>query len=258
MNSPAFQTALHGAGYLLASGAPALGLRVAGQDTQPDLRSLLETSRIGLRADAVFVDHNRPVSIFKDAGIKAPNDREVREWHETAWNIGVAPLLWVITPTEIRLYDCYKSLAIADPQQSTPTQAMETFALDEVRPQSQLDRACGRLATESGAFWAGPVGRRIDRRHRVDRELLAEINVLEKRLTEVSQSSNGQQLGPAVDFAQRLIGRCIFTWYLLDRGLAQPFLPHELGQHLRTMFETPENAFRLFGWLGSAFNGIPN
>lgn len=256
MHSPAFQTALKGTGYFLASGEPAHGLRVAGQDTSPDIRSLLATSRTGLRADAVFVDQKRPVSIFKDAGTKAPSDQEVREWHETAWNVGVAPLLWVITPTEIRLYDCYKSPSSADPQQSTPTQALESYTLDQVRPQSRLDKACGRLATESGAFWAGPVGRRIDRRHRVDRELLAEINALEKRLIEVSQSVNGQQPpGDAVDFAQRLIGRCIFTWYLLDRGLAQPFLPHDLGHDLRTMFETPESAFSLFGWLGDTFNG---
>lgn len=256
MSSPAFHTALKGTGYILPSGEQAHGLRVAGQDMSPDIRSLLETSRIGLRADAVFVDQKRPVSIFKDAGTKAPSDQQVRKWHETAWNTGVAPLLWVITPTEVRLFDCYKSPAIADPQQSTPTQALESFTLDQVRPQSRLDTACGRLATESGAFWAGPVGRRIDRRHRVDRELLAEINALEKRLIEVSQSVNRQQpRGRAVDFAQRLIGRCIFTWYLLDRELAQPFLPHDLGHDLRTMFETPESAFSLFAWLGSTFNG---
>lgn len=256
MNSPAFQTVLKGTGYLLASGEPAHGLRFAGQEMSPGLRSILETPRIGLHADAAFVDQKRPVSIFKDAGTEAPSEQEVREWHETAWNVGVAPLLWVITPTEVRLYDCYKSPVIADPQQSTPTQALGTFPLNQVGPQSRLDKACGRLATESGAFWAGSVGRRIDRRHRVDRELLAEINALEKRLIAVSHSEDGHQpLDRAVDFAQRLIGRCIFTWYLLDRGLAQPFLPRELGQDLGTMFETAENAFSLFGWLGSTFNG---
>lgn len=256
MNSPAFQTALKDTGYLLASGESAHGLKFPGQEMSQGLRSILGTPRGGLHADAAFFDQKRPVSIFKDAGADPPSDQEVREWHEMAWNVGVAPLLWVITPTEVRLYDCYKSPVVADPQQSTPTQALGTFALDQVRPQSQLDKACGRLATESGAFWAGPVGRRIDRRHRVDRELLGEIDALEKRLIEVSHSENGQQpSGRAVDFAQRLIGRCIFTWYLLDRGLAQPFLPRELGQDLGTMFETPESAFDLFGWLGSTFNG---
>lgn len=204
----------------------------------------------------MFVDHKRPVSIFKDAGTRAPSDQELRKWHEIAWNVGVAPLLWVITPTDIRLYDCYKSPSLAEPHQSAPTEALETYSLDQARHRSQLDRACGRLATESGAFWSGPVGRRIDRRHRVDRALLAEINALEKRLINVSRSFNGQHRPVStVDFAQRLIGRCIFTWYLLDRGLAQPFLPRDLRCDLRTMFGTSESAFRLFDWLGTTFNG---
>lgn len=254
--SSAFQTALKGTGYFLASGEPASGLRLAGHDTLLELRPLFETSRIGLRADAVFVDHKRPVSIFKDAGTRAPSDQELRKWHEIAWNVGVAPLLWVITPTDIRLYDCYKSPSLAEPHQSAPTEALETYSLDQARHRSQLDRACGRLATESGAFWSGPVGRRIDRRHRVDRALLAEINALEKRLINVSRSFNGQHHPVStVDFAQRLIGRCIFTWYLLDRGLAQPFLPWDLRCDLRTMFGTSESAFRLFDWLGTTFNG---
>lgn len=255
-NSPAFQSALKSTGYFLASGEPARGLRLAGQDTQPELRSLFETPRIGLHADAVFVDQKRPVSIFKDAGTKAPSDQELRNWHETAWNVGVAPLLWVITPTDIRLYDCYRSPSYAEPQQSAPTEALETYSLDQVLPRSELDTSCGRLATESGAFWSGPVGRRIDRRHRVDRELLAEINALEKRLIDVSRTVNSQDhAASAVDFAQRLIGRCIFTWYLLDRRLAQPFLPRDLGCDLSAMFGTSENAFRLFDWLGTTFNG---
>ena len=254
--SPAFQTALKGTGYFLASGESARGLRLAGQETPVELRSLFDTPQIGLRADAVFIDQERPVSIFKDAGNRAPSDQQIRRWHETAWNIGVAPLLWVITPTDIRLYDCYKSPLSAEPQQSAPTEALETYSLDQARPRSQLDQACGRLATESGAFWSGPVGRRIDRRHRVDRELLAEINALEKRLIDVSRTVNDQHHpGSTVDFAQRLIGRCIFTWYLLDRGLAQPFLPRDLRCDLRTMFGTAESTFRLFDWLGTRFNG---
>jgi len=254
--SPAFQTALKGTGYFLASGEPASGLRLAGQDTPVELHTLFERPRIGLHADAVFVDRERPVSIFKDAGTRAPSDQELRKWHETAWNVGVAPLLWVITPTDIHLYDCYRSPSYAEPRQSAPTEALETYSLDQVRPRSQLDTSCGRLATESGAFWSGPVGRRIDRRHRVDRELLAEINALEKRLIDVSRTVNGQNYaGSTVDFAQRLIGRCIFTWYLLDRGLAQPFLPQDLRCDLRTMFGSAESAFRLFNWLGTTFNG---
>lgn len=256
MSSLAFQTALKATGYFLPSGEPAPGLTVAGQHAPPQLRPLFGTSQIGLAADAVFINQKRPISIFKDAGEEAPSDEQVRHWHEAAWNVGVAPLLWVVTPTDVHLYDCYKSPALSHPQQSVPTEALNSYSLNQVGLQSKLNRTCGRLATESGAFWSEAVGCRIDRQHRVDRELFAEINALEKRLVQVSLNSSDQQSdGFAVDFAQRLIGRCIFTWYLLDRNLAQRFLPADLIPDLKAMFKTEESVFRLFDWLRSTFNG---
>ena len=256
MSSLAFQTALKATGYFLPSGEPAPGLTVAGQHTPPQLRPLFGTSQIGLAADAVFINQKRPISIFKDAGEEAPSDEQVRHWHEAAWNVGVAPLLWVVTPTDVHLYDCYKSPALSHPRQSVPTEALNSFSLNQVGLQSKLNKTCGRLATESGAFWSEAVGCRIDRQHRVDRELLAEINALEKRLVQVSLTSSDQQSdGFAVDFAQRLIGRCIFTWYLLDRNLAQRFLPADLTPDLKAMFKTEESVFRLVDWLRSTFHG---
>ena len=43
--------------------------------------------------------------------------------------------------------------------------------------------------------------------------------------------------------------------YLLDRELAQPFLPSHVDPALDKLFETPESAYRLFEWLHSTFNG---
>lgn len=256
MSSLAFQTALKATGYFLPSGEAAPGLAVPSQHTPPQLRPLFGTSKIGLAADAVFINQRRPISIFKDAGEEAPSDEQLRNWHEAAWNVGVAPLLWVVTPTDVHLYDCYKSPSLSHPQQSVPTKTLNSFSLNQVGLQSELNQICGRLATESGAFWSESVGCRIDRQHRVDRELLAEINALEGKLVQVSLNSSDKQCeGFAVDFAQRLIGRCIFTWYLLDRNLAQRFLPNDLIPDLRTMFKTPEGVFRLFDWLRSTFNG---
>ena len=62
-------------------------------------------------------------------------------------------------------------------------------------------------------------------------------------------------MGGARDLAQRFIGRCIFTWYLLDREIAQPFLPSILPPDLSKMFENPASAFALFDWLRTTFNG---
>ncbi len=218
---------------------------------------MLADSRVGLQADAVFSAQNVPTAIFKDAGAHAPTDAQISKWHEAAWNVGVAPLLWIITPTDVHLYDCYAS---PTKDEIAPT-ALDVFPLAAEERLRTLDAMCGRFATETGAFWSSNIGQRIDRRHRVDRELLSEINALEDKLTEIplagaSRAAHARDdVKMARDFAQRLIGRCIFTLYLIDRGIAQRFLPEGFPADVAAMFATVKSAFNLFKWLRSTFNG---
>ena len=259
MGSAAFTKALTATGYLLSDGRPAPGLARAGEDAGARLRSVLSDSRVGLQAEAVFSAQSVPTAIFKDAGDEAPSERQIAQWHEAAWNVGVAPLLWIITPTDVHLYDCYASPAKESPQQIA-TEPLDVFSLQAEDRLRSLDAMCGRYATETGAFWSSAVGRRIDRRHRVDRQLLDEINALEGQLTALSPANgrplpNDKEAQASRDFAQRLIGRCIFTSYLVDRGIAQPFLPQEFSSDVASMFATADSAFKLFQWLRSTFNG---
>ena len=260
MGSLAFTKALTATGYLLPDGKPVPGLARAGEDAGSRLRAILSDSRVGLQADAVFSAQNVPTAIFKDAGDEAPSEHQIARWHEAAWNVGVAPLLWIITPTDVRLYDCYSSPAKESPQQIS-AEPLDVFPLQAEDRLRSLDAMCGRYATETGAFWSSAIGQRIDRRSRVDRQLLDEINALEEQLT-VLAPANGQPQPDAKeetqasrDFAQRLIGRCIFTSYLVDRGIAQPFLPKEFSADVAGMFATVDSAFALFRWLRSTFNG---
>lgn len=255
MRSAAFEKVLQATGYLGENGRSAPGLTLAGYVADAKLRTILADDRVGLNADAVFSAHSAVTSIFKDAGDEQPDDAEIRFWHEAAWNIGVAPLLWIVTPTDVRLYDCYAS-PLVDGEDSASPPTLDRFVIDSAERLRALDNACGRLATETGAFWSSSVGSKISRRHRVDRELLAEISALEHRLVELTPDEGDLPTqGLARDLAQRFIGRCIFAWYLIDRGLAQPFLPPTLPPDLSAMFATPESAFQLFGWLRSTFNG---
>ena len=110
MHSQAFQATLKKMGYLAAPQKPAPGLTLADGTPHPKFRSVLGRGNgIGLDADAVFSAQDSPVSIFKDAGRAAPHDDQVHRWHEAAWNVGLAPLLWVVTPTDVHIYNCYRS-----------------------------------------------------------------------------------------------------------------------------------------------------
>jgi hypothetical protein len=209
MTSRAFQQVLKATGYLTDQGAAAQGL-VRRDDAQAvRLRAVMRDPSVGLMADATFNTRSHPIAIFKDAGDQVPDDGQVRRWHEAAWNVGLAPLLWIITPTDVRLYDCFAAPG-DDLGQSAP---LGRFSLDDAAGLRSLDEMCGRLATETGAFWASRIGAKIDRSHRVDRQLLAEISALEDQLTALEPAE-----GPALAdteaervasnaFAQRLIGR---------------------------------------------------
>src|SRR5579863_3761704 len=109
MSSSAFQRALTSTGYLMPDGSPVPGLARADKAAGSRLRPIFSDTRVGLHADAVFTAQNTPIAIFKDAGDALPTEQQISVWHEAAWNVGLAPLLWIVTPTDIRLYDCYAS-----------------------------------------------------------------------------------------------------------------------------------------------------
>ena len=256
MKSAIFEEVLQATGYLNSSGRKAPGFRMADDQDAANLRAVFKNERVGLNADAVFSAQNIPTSIFKDVGDALPSEENIRDWHEAAWNISIAPLLWIITPTDVRLYNCYASPPQPSLQENAATEPLHRFVIDSKDRLRALDAMCGRLATETGAFWSSEIGVKISRRHRVDRELIGEINALERCLVDLTPKVDDPvSRALARDVAQRFIGRCIFTWYLLDRGLAQPFLPVELPADLTAMFATPDSAFSLFDWLRTTFNG---
>jgi hypothetical protein len=255
LTSAAYRKVLEATGYLGANGRAAPGLVPAHDPRAAKMRAVFFDERVGLQADAVFSAQSAPTSIFKDAGDAEPSDDDLRRWHEAAWNVGVAPLLWIVTPTDVRLYDCYASPEQTGEKAKHTPKAIDRFVLQSGERLRALDAQCGRIATETGAFWSSAIGSSINRQHRVDRELLAEISALEDRLTALSDPQTERALAHARDIAQRFIGRCIFTWYLLDRGIAQPFLPENVPADLSAMFATPSNAFALFDWLRTTFNG---
>ena len=256
----AFKRALTSTGYLLSNGAPAPGVTLAKDAQNSRFRSVLTSGRVGLEADAVFSAQATPLAIFKDAGTSEPTPDQIVTWHEAAWNVGLAPLLWIITPTEIRLYNCYASPA-KGVSPELADRPLDTFSLASEERLSALDSMCGRFATETGAFWSSAIGQKIDRRHRVDRELLVEINALEERLTAIPPANSipvdneRTEIKASRDFAQRLIGRCLFTSYLIDRGIAQPFLPAGFPIDVSQMFGSIDSTFALFRWLRTTFNG---
>ena len=222
--------ALKATGFVIGD-APAPGLTL----DSPDLNR-----RIDLCPDAVWRDRSQLEVVFKYAAALPP-PAQVASWHRDVWNLGLAPLLWVVCPQHVRLYNTY--------DRPSSTDDASSHLLREVRiidqELSRLDDYAGRLAMTSGRFWSHEA--RVRRDGRVDLQLLHDLQEVERRLCAAS-------LPRAI--AQALLGRSIFVRYLADRGILKPHTLREFGiDDPRTALGERQQAYRLFDWVRSTFNG---
>lgn len=169
-------------------------------------------------------------------------DVPVADWHRDAWNLGCAPLLWVVLPDRTQIYD---SFAEPRPTGREPENLIRTFghSADEL---SGLNDFAGRLAMETGQFWKGQ--HEVDRRNGVDRLLLRHLGTLERELVAA---------GLDRDETQALIGRTIFAKYLLDREIVTGSRLQDLCgcNELHEVMEDWNATQRFFDWLRDTFNG---
>ena len=226
---------LEATGYLV-DGHPAHGVQI-GNDVHVGDRSR------NFRPDALWKGDSALTVYFKSEP-EVPSGEQVAGWHREIWNQGFAPLLWVVSPEKIELYNGF-----GRPRQSgnAAEHLLDTFERIESRLK-ELDAFAGRLAMATGRFWQEPEARKVDRKTSVDRQLLSDLAALERDLVGADMSRPD---------AQGLIGRSIFTQYLIDRRivttqrLAKVYGHETLAAVLRDRRATQ----RLFDWLRDTFNG---
>lgn len=171
-----------------------------------------------------------------------PCQEEIGKWRKEVWNEGRAPLLWIVSPQKIELYNGFsRPLGDGDAVRSR----IRTFRLiaDEL---AQLDALAGRVSMETGQFWQKTD--RVNKRGSVDVQLLSELGILEGDLAH-SGLPPGQ--------AQAIIGQAIFCQYLVDRGIVDP---HRLSRicgrnRLSSALRDAGATEKLFRWLSATFNG---
>ncbi|MBK3402672.1 SAM-dependent DNA methyltransferase [Methylorubrum populi] len=166
----------------------------------------------------------------------------------------MAPLLWIVTPVEVRVYDAFRGIGTEEDRGP-----VGTYRLNVDTEMAALDEFCGRFSLDTGAFWASDLAQDIHRSGKIDRVLLEEIAALEQRLVKVSLASGeGITVAEARAACQELVTGTLFASYLLDRGgIADPFdEPHRIAKvGLADLFQSRSWALSLFDWLHETFNG---
>ena len=174
--------------------------------------------------------------------VAEPDAAPVAAWQQEVWNQGFCPLLWLVSPQRIDLYNGF-----GRPQQPADAvrNRLETFRLvdDEL---ARLDRLAGRLAMETGQFWRQRPD--VNRASAVDGQLLRDLAALKRDL---------EAAGLAAASTQALIGRAIFTQYLIDRRIVSPRRLSRIADYgeFPDVLQDRAATARLFDWLRDTFNG---
>ena len=229
------QEVLEATGYLI-NGQPAHGVYLHEEAAE-------KCHAREFSPDALWRSDSTLTVYFKFAQ-EPPSDDLVADWRREVWNQGFAPLLWIISPQKIDLYNGFgrpREEGDADENRlSTFRRIAESL--------EQLDAFAGRLAMETGQFWQQEEARKVNRKTSVDQQLLSDLARLEKDLL---------ALGLARSDAQGLLGQSIFAQYLIDRRIVtEQLLEKECGEcTLPAILRDPSATKRLFHWLRDTFNG---
>lgn len=233
MSAANLEQVLSATGYL-PDGQAAAGLRL-GAEAQAARRGRTFTP------DALWRSTSSLTVYFK-VEQHTPSDEVVSQWRREVWNEGFAPLLWVISPQRIDLYNGFGAPVKEGDAQKHLIRRFENIESSL----SELDGLAGRLAIETGQFWT--LVPTVDRKTSVDQKLLSDLAFLEHDLV----TSN---LARAA--SQALIGRVIFTQYLVDRGIVSAARLKRVCGHtaLPSALRDRQATAKLFAWLAETFNG---
>ncbi|HEX8360978.1 MAG TPA: N-6 DNA methylase [Longimicrobium sp.] len=181
------------------------------------------------------------ITVYFKYSESEPDERTVSTWHKEIWNEGASPLLWVVSREQVKLYNGFSR---PESEEDASRHLLRVFNLVDEQL-AELDQFAGRYAMETGQFWLHSED--VDRKTGVDAQLLQDLASLERDLL-------AHLARPA---AQALIGRAIFTQYLVDRRIVDGArLRKECGETtLQGALKNPAAADRLFGWLAATFNG---
>lgn len=201
--------------------------------------------------DSIYFSGEQPSVYFKTVADFTPETvSAIVRLQRKVWNQGKVPFLYVESPTQVRVYNCY-----ATPQRPSDNGAEGELCLMEASLQAQqqleeLRRVFGKVAVESGSFWdeAG-YAKRVQSKTRVNETLTANLKETRARL---------RAQGLPVSIIHDLLLRSLFILYLEDRKATDEAFYRQYAPEADSYFKilTDKQAtYALFETLESAFNG---
>ena len=204
--------------------------------------------------DNVYFIQDVPIVYF--CQFNDVSSKDIWELYHHVWNQSKVPLLYVIMPEEIRIYNGYAEPPETPEELNTGNRLLQSLKrlVDIEIARREIHRRLygqyNRLYLETGAFWSTADGQSIKKESRADQRLLKSMDQVRIRLNQAG-------LSPHLTYA--LLGRSIFIRYLEDRGiLTSDRLSQLTGEHVedyRSSLNKWETAYKLFEGLSNRFHG---
>lgn len=191
--------------------------------------------------------------------------QKVAELHRLSWNLGEAPLLFVVTPDEVLIYNNYETPRAAEKGKLDPAAGIiETLSIvDGLATQSSALLKYHRSLLESGEYWRQS-GARFNVQGRVDTTLISNLRIMRRTL--INQISNrcGESKETVSSIVHALLSRSIFIKYLEERrdSKGETVFPADFySQFLKSATQytdilvNEKATYSLFNSLKEKFNG---
>lgn len=191
---------------------------------------------------------------------------KVADLHRLSWNMGDAPLLFVVLPDELRIYNNYVSPQKKDGQLDPDKGLIEAISLIvELETQRKLQKY-SRIQLESGEYWRKN-SERFDIKNRVDTTLMNNLKYMRRTLLSRIQkriaSNKNEGINPAA-IVHSLLGRSILIKYLEERTDSKGNAVFPIGffssfyleaNEYADVLQSKESTYSLFRSLEQRFHG---
>jgi len=223
--------------------------------------------KLGIDAVYFLRDANgiAKIPLIYFSAIQKYDATKVAELHRLSWNLGEAPLLFVVTPDEVLIYNNYEAPQALEAGNLDPTAGIiETLSLtDGLASQRLALQKYHRSVLESGEYWRQNETR-FDIQGRVDTTLMSNLRIMRKTLiSQISKRCN-ESKETITSIVHSLLSRSIFIKYLEERkdsngatvfpqGFYSGFL--ESAKCYTDVLNSKDATYCLFNSLKEKFNG---
>ncbi len=237
-------------------------------------RLFYEQAKSKIGVDAVFFLRDEEgiakIPLIYFSMLEDDDSTKAAQLHSLSWNMGEAPLLFVVTPTELKIYNNYQTPKKKDGALDPEAGLMDTInLLTDLEEQRQKLAPYNRILLESGEYWRQAEGR-FNINTRIDTTLMNNLRVMRRRLiTRIKSRATATQISTEniVSIVHGLLSRSILIKYLEERkdSNGESVFPKDFYEQFSfgtsvceqytDVLGNKEATYNLFGVLESKFNG---